>query len=443
METIKTPAPLLGKGEHAVLKIVVDNERKQEGSTSDEEVTLTLDSLARAGAQAMIKAALLAEVEVYIQQHSNERDAQGHRLVVRNGYHKPRQVTTGAGPIEVKAPRVDDKRVNDTGEKMQFTSAILPRYSRRSPKVDEVLPVLYLRGLSTGDFRPALESLLGKEASGLSPTTITRMTKRWEEEYRFFQNRDLSQKHYVYVWVDGVHFNIRLEEDRLCALVMIGVLPDGKKELVAIVDGYRESTESWLSLLRDLRRRGMAAPALAVGDGALGFWKAVQEVYPQTQEQRCGVHKLVNILDKLPNRLQPKARRMYHEIINSATRKDAEEQVEAFVQEFGAKYPKAVECLVKDQTKLLAFYDFPAEHWIHLRSTNIIESIFSTVRLRTYKTRGAGSRAAGLVMAFKLIEASGRRWRAIRSKELIKLVDEGYTFIDGTLVNEHKENCAA
>jgi transposase-like protein len=326
---------------------------------------------------------------------------------------------------------------------MQFTSAILPRYSRRSPKVDEVLPVLYLRGLSTGDFRPALESLLGKEASGLSPTTITRLTKSWEEEYQSFQKQDLSQRRYIYVWVDGVHFNIRLEEDRLCALVVIGVLPDGKKELVTIEDGYRESTESWLSLLRGIRARGMAAPALAVGDGALGFWKAVEEVYPETREQRCGVHKLVNILDKLPKRLQPKAKRMYHEILNSTTRKDAEEQVEAFATEFGAKYPKAVECLVKDQAELLAFYDFPAEHWMNLRSTNIIESIFSTVRLRTYKTRGAGSRTAGLVMAFKLIDASSRRWRAIRSKELIKLVDEGYTFVDGILVNQEKESCAA
>lgn len=425
-----------------MLKIVVDNERKQAGSACDEEVALTLDDLARAGAQEMIKTALLAEVEEYIQQHSQERDPQGHRLVVRNGYHNPRQVITGAGPIEVKAPRVDDKRVDEHGEKVQFASNILPRYSRRSPKVDEVLPVLYLRGLSTGDFRPALESFLGEDASGLSSTTITRLTKKWEEEYRSFQQQDLRQKRYIYIWADGIHFNIRLEEDRLCALVLIGVLPDGRKELIAIEDGYRESSESWLSLLRGLRNRGLSAPALAIGDGTLGFWKAIEETYPETREQRCSVHKLVNILDKLPRRLQPKAKRMYHEILNSSTRKEAEKQVEAFTEEFGAKYPKAVECLVKDQESLLAFYDFPAEHWMHLRSTNIIESIFSTVRLRTRKTKGAGSRTAGLVMAFKLIEASSRRWKVIRSKELVKLVDEGHSFIDGILVKNMESDAA-
>jgi putative transposase len=282
---------------------------------------------------------------------------------------------------------------------------------RRSPKVDEVLPVLYLRGLSTGDFKPALESLLGKDASGLSATTITRLTAEWEQEYRAFQKRSLGEQEYVYVFVDGVHFRIRLEDDRLCTLVMIGVRRNGTKELLAVEDGYRESSESWSTVLRDLKRRGMQPPVLAIGDGALGFWKSIRDVWPETREQRCWIHRLVNVLDQLPSRLQAKAKRALHEIMNAPTREQAEESIEHFAAEYGAKYRKAVASLQDDQDWLLAFYDFPAEHWLHIRSTNAIESTFATVRLRQRVTKGAGSRTKALLLAYKLLEMASKRWR--------------------------------
>lgn len=416
-------------GEHAMLKIVIDNEGKD--GAHPEEVTMSLDELAREGARRMIMTALQEEVEAYTTRHAQKRDDHGHRLVVRNGSAAPRNVTLGAGTVEIQAPRVNDKRVNGQGERCRFTSKILPRYARRSPGVDDVLPVLYLRGLSTGDFKPALESLLGEKAQGLSPTSITRLKGCWEEEYRVFRRRDLSQTEYAYLWVDGVHFRIRLEEDRLSALVVLGVRADGEKELLAIEDGYRESTEAWKSVLRDLKARGMRAPVLAIGDGALGFWAALGEVFPQTREQRCWVHKIVNVLDKLPKRLQPRAKRMLHEIMNSATRADAEKEIGAFAKEFEAKYPKAVETLLKDKESLLTLYDFPAEHWRHLRTTNAIESTFATVRLRTRVTKGAGSRTAGLMMAYKLLDAASQRWRALTGRELVREVLAGVVFEDG------------
>ncbi len=292
--------------------------------------------------------------------------------------------------MQVQAPRVNDRRVDDDGERQRFTSRILPPYMRRSPQVAEVLPLLYLRGLSTGDFREALPALLGEDAAGLSPTNISRLTGVWEEEYRAFQGRDLSGCDYVYVWVDGIHFNIRLEEDRLCTLVMIGVTADGTKELVALEDGYRESQESWASVLRDLRGRGLSAPVAAVGDGALGFWSAMRDVWPETTVQRDWCHKLVNVLDKLPKRLQPRAKRGLREIMYAPTKADAEKAIGAFVAEFEAKYPKATACLVEDQEALLAFFAFPAEHWRHLRTSNLIESPFATVRLRQRVTKGPG-----------------------------------------------------
>jgi transposase-like protein len=294
-----------------------------------------------------------------------------------------------------------------------------------------MLPILYLRGLSTGDFKEGLAALLGDDASGLSPTVITRLTAAWQADYETFQKRDLSDRDYIYVWADGVHFRIRLEEDRLCALVMIGVRPDGKKELIAIEDGYRESTESWATLLRGLKRRGMRAPVLAVGDGALGFWKALRDVWPEMREQRCWVHRIANVLDKLPKRLHAKAKTALHEIMRADTRKAARRAVQQFARDYEAKYPKAVASLRRDDTELLTFFDFPAEHWVQLRTGNVIESPFATVRLRQRVTKGAGSRQKGLLMAFKLLAMAERRWRRINGAHLIPLVRVGVQFSDG------------
>ena len=401
------------------------------GTTNDiqgqiPEVVQSLDELAREGARRMILAALEVEVEQYLQKLRHLRDEQGHALVVRNGKAQSRTVSLGAGSIELQAPRVHDRRTEQ-----RFTSQILPPYLRRSPKVAEVLPILYLRGLSTGDFRPALEGLLGKEASGLSPTTVSRLVSEWESEYELFRKRSLANRDYVYVWVDGVHFRIRLEDDRLCTLVMIGARPDGTKELVAVEDGYRESTESWRTVLRDLKRRGMQAPAVAVGDGALGFWAAVRDVWPETREQRDWCHKLANVLDKLPKRLQGQAKRALREAMYAEKRADAEKALDSFAAEYGAKYPKAVECVQRDREKLLTHFEFPAEHWKHLRTSNPIESPFATVRLRQRVTKGAGSRSKGLLMAFKLLDMAQRRWRKLDGAHLLPLVRAGATFVDG------------
>jgi len=360
---------------------------------------------------------------------SHLRDELERAMVVRNGKAKERTVTLGAGAVKIQAPRVHDRRPEH-----RFTSRILPPYMRRSPRLEEALPVLYLRGLSTGDFSQALPVLLGPEAAGLSPTTISRLTQVWQEEYKAWRKRSLVGKDFVYVWADGVHFQVRLEADRLACLVLIGVLPDGSKEVIALEDGYRESEESWASLLRDLKRRGMPAPVLAVGDGALGFWAALREVYPETREQRCWVHKIANVLDKLPKRLQPRAKMMLHEIMRAPGRRSAEEEIERFVEDFQARYPKATECLVKDQQALLTFFDFPAEHWIHLRTTNPIESPFATVKTRTRQTKGAGSRQAGLAMAFKLILAAQDHWRKVNAPHLVVLVRTGVPFKDGKQV---------
>jgi transposase-like protein len=297
--------------------------------------------------------------------------------------------------------------------------------------LEEALPILYLRGLSTGDFSEALEALLGSAAAGFSATTITRLLKVWQDEYQSWRKRSLKGKEYIYLWADGVYFNIRLEEDRLACLVVVGVLPDGRKEVIALEDGYRESTESWASVLRDLKRRGMAAPVLAVGDGNLGFWAALREVYPEAQEQRCWKHKIANVLDKLPKRLQPRAKALLHEIMYAPDRASALEDIALFSEEYAARYPKAVKTLTKDQDRLLTFFDFPAEHWLHLRTTNPIESTFATVKARTRKTKGAGSRNAGLAMAFKLLLAMEKRWRKVNAPHLVALVAAGVDFPDG------------
>ena len=408
---------------------------------SENEERAGLDELVREGARRMLTVALQAEVAQYIETYQ-QRDQQGRALIVRNGTSKARKVTTGAGTFEVKAPRVHDKRVDSDGTKAKFSSKILPPYMRRSPKVAEVLPVLYLRGLSTGDFREALPILLGEDAAGLSATNIARLTVVWDQEYQAFATRDLSDRDFVYVWVDGIHFNVRLEDDRLCTLVMIGVRPDGNKELIAVEDGYRESKESWMTLLRDLKRRGMQAPKVAVGDGALGFWAACRDVWPKTREQRDWCHKLGNVLDKLPKRLQPKAKQALHQAMYAETKEQAEEALDRFVADYEAKYEKATACVQKDRSALLTFFDFPAEHCKHLRTTNVIESPFATVRLRTRVTKGAGSRHKALIMAFKLLVMAQGRWRRLNGHQKLPLVRGGVTFVDGIQLERNQENDA-
>jgi len=390
-----------------------------------------LDEIAREGARRMLVTALETEVAAYLEAHGDERDEKGHALVVRNGKGRTRKITLGAGTIPVSAPRVNDRRTDHDGGRRRFTSRILPPYMRRSPKVAEVLPVLYLRGLSTGDFREALAALLGDDAAGLSATNVARLTNEWEAEYRAFQKRSLVDRDYVYVWVDGVHFNVRLEDDRLCTLVMIGVRPDGTKELITVEDGYRESAESWKTVLRDLKRRGMRPPVVAVGDGALGFWAAVRDVWPRKREQWDWFHKLGNILDKLPKRLQPRVKAALHEVMYAETREQAREATQRFAIEYGAKYPKAVTTLEKDTAALLTFFNFPAEHWKHLRTSNVIESPFATVRLRQRVTKGAGSRTKGLLMAYKLLDMAQARWRRLDGAHLLPLVRAGIPFVDG------------
>lgn len=385
-----------------------------------------LDELCRMAAQQMLATALLAERQAYLDAHADHLDTTGKRVVVANGYARQRDVVTGAGPVTVEAPRVNDKREGE-----RFTSKILPAYMRRSPKVTEVLPVLYLRGLSTGDFAPALAGFLGTDA-GLSASTITRLTEAWQAEHAKWEQRDLSDRDFVYWWADGVHFNVRLEQDRLCCLVIVGVRPDGTKELIALADGYREDTESWLDLLRSLKDRGLTGPSLAVGDGALGFWGALREVFPATKEQRCWVHVTANVLGALPKRLQADAKAAIANIYSAETRTDAVTAARAFAEEF-AEHPTAVKKITGKLDTLLAFYDYPAEHWIHLRTTNPIESTFSTVRLRTRVTRGAGSRSAALAMAYKLLDAAQNRWRRINAPHLVPLVRAGAIFIDGKL----------
>jgi len=393
-----------------------------------------IDEIVREGAKRMLAAALEAEVNTYLAQLADQRDESGRRLVVRNGYHAERTVATAAGPVQVKAPRVNDKRVDpDTGQRVRFSSAILPAWARKTPKISEVLPLLYLHGLSTGDFVPALEQFLGS-ASGLSPATVSRLTAQWGADHDAFTRRDLSGCDYVYVWADGVHLKVRLEEAKACVLVVLGVRADGRKELITLDSGYRESGESWANLLRDAARRGMRAPVLAVGDGALGFWKALREVFPDTREQRCWVHKSANVLDSLPKSAQPAAKVALAEIWGAEDKDHAQIALATFAKQYGAKFPKAVAKLVDGEQELLAFYDYPAEHWIHLRTTNPIESTFSTVRLRTKVTRGAGSRGAALAMTFKLIESAQERWRAVNAPHLVALVRAGARFERGVLI---------
>ena len=399
-----------------------------------------IDEIVREGARRMLAEALQAEVDAYIAQFTGERDENGRRLVVRNGSHQSREILTSAGAIEVRAPRVNDKRTDPaTGERQRFSSAILPPWTRKTPKITEVLPLLYLHGLSSGDFVPALGQFLGSSA-GLSPAVITRLTETWKAEQRAFAARDLSHVDFVYVWADGIHVNIRLEEHKLCLLVLIGVRADGRKELIALADGYRESAESWADLLRDCARRGMRAPVLAAGDGALGFWGALREVFPGTREQRCWFHKTANVLAALPKSAHPGAKKALAEIWGAEDKDYARAAIKAFQAAYGAKFPKAAAKITDDADELLAFYDYPAEHWVHLRTTNPIESTFATVRHRTKVTKGPGSRAAGLAMAFKLIESAQRRWRVVNAPHLVALVRAGATFTGGKLAGRPGED---
>ena len=391
-----------------------------------------LEDIAREGARRMLQQAIEQEVTQYIEEHRHHVDERGHRLVVRNGRKPPRTILTGCGPLDVSQPRVDDQRVDaESGRRIRFHSKILPPYLRKTKMIEELVPWLYLKGISTNDFPEALAHL-GFDGTGLSAASVLRMKELWQDEHANWSKRDLSGKRYVYVWADGLYFGVRLTDERPCVLVIMGATEDGRKELIALHDGMRESEQSWTELLLDLKARGLTdAPKLATGDGALGFWKALAKVFPSTRQQRCWVHKTVNILNKLPKSQQSDAKDRLHQIWLSATKEDAFKAFDLFVRSYQAKYPKAVECLLKDQEQLLAFYDFPAEHWQHLRTSNPIESTFATVQLRTYRTKGPGSRDAGLAMVFKLAEQAQKRWRRLNGSELLSEVIEGIQFVDG------------
>lgn len=394
-----------------------------------------LTDLLREGARRLLAEAVEAEVAAWIDAHAHLKDAAGRRQVVRNGHLPERTIQTGLGDLDVKQPRVHDRRPGDRRE--PFTSAILPPYLRRTRSLEELIPWLYLKGVSTGDFSEALRAILGPDAPGLSATTVTRLKAIWEGDYESWSKRSLAGKRYVYIWADGVHFNIRLEQERQCILVLMGATAEGKKELIAVADGYRESEQSWKELLLGCKARGLSIePSLAVGDGALGFWKAIGQVWPSTQGQRCWVHKTSNVLDKLPKGVQPKAKAALHGIYEAETKAAAEKAFDLFVATYEAKYPKATECLAKDRGPLLTFYDFPAEHWRHIRTTNPIESTFATVRLRTAKTKGSGSRTACLTMVFKLMEGASRGWRSLNGSPRLQAVVSGAKFVDGIEVKD-------
>ena len=392
-----------------------------------------LTPILREGAQKMLAMAIELEAQAWLEERSSLLDEHGHRLVVRNGHQPPRSIQTGVGDVELVRPRIHDRRIGDEHE--LFHSKILPPYLRRAKAIEELIPWLYLKGISTGGFSEAFQSLLGPNAAGLSATTVTRLVRTWQDEHAEWSARSLADKQYVYVWADGIYFNIRLEDEanaKQCILVLMGSTAEGKKELIAVLDGFRESEQSWTELLQDVKRRGLTVdPKLATADGALGFWAAARKVWPATREQRCWVHKTANVLAKLPKSMQAKAKARLHDIWQAETRESAEHAFDSFVEDFGVKYPKAVECLTKDRDVLLTFYDFPAEHWKHLRTTNPIESTFATVRLRHRRTKGNGSRAACLAMVFKLAQSAEKRWRRLNGHQLIPDVIRGVRFIDG------------
>lgn len=394
-------------------------------------VHVTLEQVAREGARRALQKAIEDEVTEYIDARAHHVDESNHRLVVRNGRKPPRTILSGVGPLEVIQPRVDDRRVDENGVRFRFTSKILPPYLRKTKAIEDLVPWLYLKGISSGEMPDALVHM-GFDGSGLSPASVVRLLQAWQGEYCDWSKRDLSGKRYVYLWADGIYFGCRLSDDRPCLLVLMGATEDGKKELIAMIDGQRESETSWTALLLDLKSRGMSEPAkLATGDGSLGFWLALSKIFPATRQQRCWVHKTINVLDKLPKGQQPAAKGMLHEIWMSATRAGAIAAFERFIEVYGTKWPRATECLQKDRSELLAFYDLPAEHWGHLRTSNPIESTFATVRLRTYRTKGPGSREAGLAMAFKLARKAESRWRKLNGAEKLQDLIDGIVFVDG------------
>jgi putative transposase len=394
-----------------------------------------LDELIREGARRMLQAAIDPEVDDFLAKHSGRRDEQGRRLVVRNGSLPEREILTGAGKLPVRQPRVRDRSSGD--DRVWFSPQVLPPYLKRTNSIEELIPWLYLKGISTGDFSEALQALVGERAKGLSANVVVRLKEQWSDEYEAWSKRDLSQKHYVYVWADGIHVNVRLEDDankKQCILVLIGATADGRKERIAILDGYRESEQSWSELLLGLKHRGlMMAPKVAVADGALGFWAAARKTFPEMREQRCWVHKTANVLNNLPKSVQTKARSDLHNIWQAETREAANKAFDHFLEKYRAKYPKACETLNKDRDVLLTFYDFPAEHWAHLRTTNPIESTFATIRLRHRRTKGNGTRRTSLAMMFKLAESASKKWRRLRGYDQIPLVIQGKQFVDGTL----------
>ena len=394
-------------------------------------VFATLEQIARQGARLALQKAIEDEVAEYINAARQETDAAGRRLVVRNGHKPPRTILSALGPIQVKQPRVDDRRVDENGVRFRFTSKILPPYLRKTQAIEDLVPWLYLKGISTGEMSDALVHL-GFDGSGLSASSVVRMTEVWQGQYQDWNKRDLTGKSYVYVWADGIYFGCRLTDDRPCILVLMGATADGQKELIAMVDGERESEASWTSVLLDLKARGITTPPkLATGDGSLGFWLAMSKIFSSTKQQRCWVHKTANVLDNLPKNQQPAAKAVLHEIWMSGTRDDAVKAYDRFIATYGVKWPKATACLEKDRAELLAFYDFPAEHWGHLRTSNPIESTFATVRLRTYRTKGPGSRLAALAMAFKLAQKAETSWRKLNKSERLKDVIDGVVFVDG------------
>jgi putative transposase len=393
-----------------------------------------LEMIAREGAQKMLQIALQNEVQEFVDKYQDTTDPNGNRIVVRNGYLPEREILTGIGSLNLKQPRVRIRETDLQEVNESFSSKILPRYLKRIPSIDNLIPLLYLKGISTNDFPTVLSAILGDGAKGLSPANIVRLKKSWEDDYREWATRDLGSKEYVYFWVDGIYFNVRLEDNRSCILVIMGADKHGNKELIAVSDGHRESKLSWRELLLDLKKRGLVVPPkLAIGDGALGFWAALDEVFTETKRQRCWVHKTANILDKLPKSVQPKAKSLIHEMYMSPTKETALKAYDHFVDVYEAKYPKAVNTLTKDKEDLFNFYDFPAMHWIHIRTTNPIESTFATVRLRTRKTKGSGSRIATLTMVFKLALEAQKTWKKLKGHKLIPLVLEGRIFTDGEL----------
>jgi putative transposase len=410
----------------------------QPGTFSD-----PLTEVLRNGARALLSQAVEAEVAALLNRHADQRTDDGRQRLVRHGHLPEREIVTGIGPVAVRCPRVRD-RVSDGSERIRFSSAILPPYARRSKSLEVLIPILYLKGVSTGDFEEALLALLGKDAGGLSASTIGRLKDAWSDEHARWSKRDLSAKRYVYFWADGIHVQARLEDDAQCLLVIIGATPEGKKELVGLIDGVRESRQSWRELLLDLKRRGLAVgPELSVADGALGFWQAVEEVWPKSRGQRCWVHKTANVLNKLPKSLQSKAKRSLQEIWMAETKKDALVAFDAFVETWRPKYEKAVECLTKDRDALLAFYDFPAEHWKHLRTSNPIESSFATVRHRTVRSKGCLSNKTALAMIYKLAEAAEKNWRRLDGHNQLPKIILGVKFTDGIEVVRSQAQTAA